>query len=248
MLSTRSALLSSVALAFAVGCADPDLGGGSTTQEVRAAKTPKALRVETCDGTEPIVFERGAKLVLDAPSSFTLDEVMSVPVGFAEPWTESAGGRGRTLYTFDTGAAPEELFVRLGRFHFTRAVGSGSTVSETCVFQGKLAGWSVVRSSEWTVGDSYAEPTVLERDLGEIPVGGGLLVEGSPFDLGNGSHTWLIEGEGLEAPIRTTQLGEGGSGTYVFSPDAPGEYRFDLRLVAEGYGNSLTHARFRVTE
>lgn len=248
MLSTRFVTLSSVVLSLAVGCADPDLGGGSTTQEVRSSKAPKALRVEKCDGYEPTVFERGAKIVLDAPSSFTLEEVASVPVGFAEPWAESAGSRGRTLYTFDTGAAPEEFFVRLGRFHFTREVGSGSTVSETCVFQGKLAGWSVVRSSDWMVGDSYAEPTVLERDLGEIPVGGGLLVEGSPFDLGNGSHTWLLEGEGLEAPIRTTQLGEGGSGTYVFSPDTPGEYRFDLRLVAEGYGNSLTHARFRVTE
>ncbi len=244
MFSTRLALFSCVALSLSIGCADPEEESGSVSQEVRSSKS-SAIRVEKCDSGVPVVFERGAKIELDAPTRFGLDEIMSVPAGFAEPWSERAGRRGRTIYTFDTGAAPEEYFVRLGRFLFTREVGGGSSVSETCVFQGKLDGWTVVRSSAWMVGDQFDPPTVLERDLGEIPLGGGLLVEGTPNGIS--SRTWLLEGEDLVAPIRITQLGDGG-GTYVFSPDAPGEYRFDMRLTAGSYGNSLTHARFRVTK
>lgn len=238
-------MLGTAFVAFAAGCAGADEVTSEATDEAALA-AKKTIVIERCEDVGITPFDVGKKLTIDAPSDFPLAEVLSIGRDFAPEVRERAGARGRRLYTLDT-SGPEEYFVRLGRIQFLKEVGAGSTEAKSCDFEGKKAGWKWVRASDWTGGgDRYAPPREMDRDLGEIPLGGGLLVEGYPFSTNDAIRTWIVPVRGAVEPVRTTRFDDYGAGTYVFRPTEPGEFTFDMRVLAAGYIDSHNHVRFRV--
>lgn len=242
-------------------CADADTGGGSTEDELRtgaAAGVPtRRMRVESCmddyGGTAEKI-ELGTRLVLDVPNGYEMEEAFGVAPGILPDWSAEPGKKGRTLYTFDTGGDEIEKFLRLGRFHFVKPWPGGATVAKSCAFEGVKEHWTRVRAIEWLMGDSDEPAVERERDLGVVSLEGGLLVEAHPFSQSRNLQTRLTHADGDLEPVRTTamqddsagELGSGGGdGTHVFQVEQAGDYRFDLLLFAEGYGNVLNHVRVR---
>lgn len=221
-----------------VACADlAQEGDEVTADELRSAKV---LRIDTSTcpdyydegGVQPLT--PGSRLVLTAPADHVVEEMFGFEPDFVPGW--SATQREDALQVnVNVRTKPVEFFSGVSRIMTT-----GPTGSHICYFD--IQAKNVVKQSAFSwVGDGE-----FDRDLGSIPRGGALVIEGEPF--GTPEHfTKVLDRDGTTPPTRVTKTSSDfGNGSYVWEGQEPGDYSVDLRVVFAGYADQTSHVRWRV--
>ena len=228
------------ASACAATAEDPE---GGTTEDA-LSKRSKTVQVDTAqcpdyyDEGGVRTIAPGTKLVLTSPGDHEVQELFGLPPELVPGWS-LARKNGNRVLTVKAGPTPIELFSGVSRIMTT-----GPTGSHTCYFDVRTENVLTASTFEWL--DETSTP--IERDLGEVSVGGTLLLEASPFGNDPQNQTTLLEREGDAVPTRVTPTSvDYGNGTYVFEASEPGDFQVDVRVVIAGYSNHVSRVHWHVT-
>ena len=178
--------------------------------------------------------------MVTAPAEFAVDEIFGFhELGRVPGWTTSQQG-GQSRLEIQVGPTPVEWFAGLDRIVFLNEFGEG----RLCYFD--ILAPNVIKQSMFSWIDQRPE---VERDLGSLPRGGTILLEGSRAAGANTTNdTQPLGNAGDTAPTRVTLTNaEYGNTTFVFEADEVGDHVASFHVILGGYTDHISHVRWRVT-